>query len=78
MSQCQSISIIPAIVEVETKKPDPSVCRRLLDVISEDEYMIKESAHFIISEHQLIIVIAYTLDVVENQVVLNTEDEGCC
>ncbi|KAA6363908.1 MAG: hypothetical protein EZS28_040564, partial [Streblomastix strix] len=56
---------------------DPSVCRWLLDIISEDEHMIKESAHFILSEHQLIRVIAYTFDVVENQVVLNTEDEGC-
>ncbi|KAA6315673.1 MAG: hypothetical protein EZS28_055381, partial [Streblomastix strix] len=58
--------------------PDPSVCRWLLDIISEDEHMAKESAHFILSEHQLIRVIAYTFDVVENQVVLNTEDEGCC
>ncbi|KAA6381645.1 MAG: hypothetical protein EZS28_022829 [Streblomastix strix] len=58
--------------------PDPSVCRWLLDIISEDEHMTKESAHFILSEHQLIRVIAYTFDVVENQVVLNTEDEGCC
>ncbi|KAA6389239.1 MAG: hypothetical protein EZS28_015234 [Streblomastix strix] len=58
--------------------PDPSVCRWLLDVISEDEHMTKESAHFILSEHQLIGVIAYTFDIVENQVVLNTEDEGCC
>jgi hypothetical protein len=31
--------------------PDPSVCRWLLDIISEDEHMIKESAHFILSEH---------------------------
>ncbi|KAA6390096.1 MAG: hypothetical protein EZS28_014376, partial [Streblomastix strix] len=58
--------------------PDPSVCRRLLDIISENEHMTKESAHFILSEHQLIRVIAYTFDVVEKQVVLNTEDEGCC
>ncbi|KAA6375860.1 MAG: hypothetical protein EZS28_028613 [Streblomastix strix] len=58
--------------------PDPSVCRWLLDIISEDEHMTKESAHFILSEPQLIRVIAYTFDVVENQVVLNTEDEGCC
>ncbi|KAA6371940.1 MAG: hypothetical protein EZS28_032533 [Streblomastix strix] len=58
--------------------PDPSVCRWLLDIISEDEHMTKESAHFILSEHQLIRVIAYTFDVVENQVVFNTEDEGCC
>ncbi|KAA6384891.1 MAG: hypothetical protein EZS28_019580, partial [Streblomastix strix] len=44
----------------------------------EDEHMTKESAHYIQSEHQLIRVIAYTFDVVENQVILNTEDEGCC
>ncbi|KAA6375155.1 MAG: hypothetical protein EZS28_029319 [Streblomastix strix] len=58
--------------------PDPSVCRWLLDIISEDEHMINESAHFILNEPQLIRVIAYTFDVVENQVVLNSEDEGCC
>ncbi|KAA6384201.1 MAG: hypothetical protein EZS28_020268, partial [Streblomastix strix] len=58
--------------------PDPSVCRWKLDIISEDERMTKEQAHFILSEHQLIRVIAYTFDVVENQVILNTEDEGCC
>ncbi|KAA6369130.1 MAG: hypothetical protein EZS28_035343 [Streblomastix strix] len=58
--------------------PDPSVCRWLLDIISEDEHMVKESAHFILSEPQLIRVIAYTFDVVENQVSLNVEDEGCC
>ncbi|KAA6390830.1 MAG: hypothetical protein EZS28_013638 [Streblomastix strix] len=58
--------------------PNPSVCRWLLDIISEDEHMTKESAHFILSEHQLIRVIAYTFDVLENHVVLNTEDEGCC
>ncbi|KAA6404471.1 MAG: hypothetical protein EZS28_000022 [Streblomastix strix] len=58
--------------------PDPSVCRWLFDIISEDEHMIKESAHFMLSEHQLIRVITYTFNVVENQVVLNTEDERCC
>ncbi|KAA6359665.1 MAG: hypothetical protein EZS28_044808 [Streblomastix strix] len=58
--------------------PDQSVCRLLLDIISKDEHMTKESAHFILSEHQLIRVIAYTFDVVENQVSLNVEDEGCC
>ncbi|KAA6402671.1 MAG: hypothetical protein EZS28_001801 [Streblomastix strix] len=58
--------------------PDPLICGQLLDIISEDEYMIKESPHFILSEHQLIKVIAYTFDVVENQVVLNTEDKGRC
>ncbi|KAA6369469.1 MAG: hypothetical protein EZS28_035003, partial [Streblomastix strix] len=55
----------------EITVPDPSVCRWLLDIISEDEHMTKESAHFILSEHQLIRVIAYTFDVVESQVVLN-------
>ncbi|KAA6391202.1 MAG: hypothetical protein EZS28_013268, partial [Streblomastix strix] len=30
----------------ETLTPDPSVCRWLLDIISEDEHMVKESAHF--------------------------------
>ncbi|KAA6391230.1 MAG: hypothetical protein EZS28_013245 [Streblomastix strix] len=58
--------------------PDPSVCRWLLDIFSEDEHMTKESAHFILSEHQLIRVTAYTFDVVENQVILISEDEGCC
>ncbi|KAA6388443.1 MAG: hypothetical protein EZS28_016029, partial [Streblomastix strix] len=106
MSPKASVTIIPAIVEVdfpfekeyepdkisvqtmrskrrssifeETIISDPSVCRWLLDIISEDEHMTKESAHFILSEHQLIGVITYTFDVVESQVVLNTEDEGCC
>ncbi|KAA6396706.1 MAG: hypothetical protein EZS28_007766, partial [Streblomastix strix] len=58
--------------------PDPSICRWLLNIISEDEHMTKESAHFILSVPQLIRVVAYTFDVVENQVILNTEDEGCC
>ncbi|KAA6397879.1 MAG: hypothetical protein EZS28_006592 [Streblomastix strix] len=31
----------------ETLTPDPSVCRWLLDIISEDEHMVKESAHFV-------------------------------
>ncbi|KAA6394441.1 MAG: hypothetical protein EZS28_010028 [Streblomastix strix] len=58
--------------------PDPSVCCWLLDIVNENEHVTKESAHFILSEHQLIRVTAYTFDVVENQVLLNTEDEGCC
>ncbi|KAA6398562.1 MAG: hypothetical protein EZS28_005910 [Streblomastix strix] len=58
--------------------PDPSICRWLLDIISEDEHMTNEPAHFILSEHQLIRVIAYIFYVVENEVILNTEDEGCC
>ncbi|KAA6402020.1 MAG: hypothetical protein EZS28_002450 [Streblomastix strix] len=57
--------------------PDPSVCRWLLEIICEDEHITKESARFILSEHQLIRVIAYTFDEVENQVVLNSDDEGC-
>ncbi|KAA6355037.1 MAG: hypothetical protein EZS28_049436, partial [Streblomastix strix] len=28
--------------------PDPSVCRWILDIISEDEHMTKESAHCLI------------------------------
>ncbi|KAA6361643.1 MAG: hypothetical protein EZS28_042830 [Streblomastix strix] len=62
----------------EVLVPDPSVCRWLLDIISEDEHMTKESAHFILSETQLMRVIAFTFEVVENQVILNSEDEGCC
>ncbi|KAA6375681.1 MAG: hypothetical protein EZS28_028791 [Streblomastix strix] len=62
----------------ETLIPDPSVCRWLLDIISEDEHMIKESAHFVLSENQLIQVVAYTFDVPESQIQLNIEDEGCC
>ncbi|KAA6392035.1 MAG: hypothetical protein EZS28_012437 [Streblomastix strix] len=45
--------------------PDPSIYRWLLDIISQAEDMTKESAHFILSEPQLIRVIAYTFDVVE-------------
>ncbi|KAA6356307.1 MAG: hypothetical protein EZS28_048166, partial [Streblomastix strix] len=62
----------------ETLTPDPSVCRWLLDIISEDEHMIKESAHFVLSENQLIRVVAYTFDVPESQIQLSVEDEGCC
>ncbi|KAA6394380.1 MAG: hypothetical protein EZS28_010095 [Streblomastix strix] len=58
--------------------PYPQICRQLLEIVSEDEHMIKESAHFILSQHQLIKIIAYTFYVVENQVVLNAEDEGFC
>ncbi|KAA6386833.1 MAG: hypothetical protein EZS28_017639 [Streblomastix strix] len=47
----------------ETLTPDPSVCRWLLDIISEDEHLIKESAHFVLSENYLVRVVAYTLDV---------------
>ncbi|KAA6385880.1 MAG: hypothetical protein EZS28_018590, partial [Streblomastix strix] len=62
----------------ETLTPDPSVCRWLLDFISEDEYMVKESVHFILSENQLIRVVAYTFDVTKSQIQLSIEDEGCC
>ncbi|KAA6378218.1 MAG: hypothetical protein EZS28_026255 [Streblomastix strix] len=62
----------------ETLTPDPSVCRWLLDIISEDEHMIKESAHFVLSENQLIRVVAYTFDVPESQIQLSIENEGCC
>ncbi|KAA6358930.1 MAG: hypothetical protein EZS28_045542 [Streblomastix strix] len=33
----------------ETIYPDPTVCKWLLDIISEDEHIAKESAHFILS-----------------------------
>ncbi|KAA6352957.1 MAG: hypothetical protein EZS28_051516 [Streblomastix strix] len=62
----------------ETLTPDPSMCRLLLDIISEDEHMIKESAHFVLSENQLIRVVVYTFDVPESQSKLSVEDEGCC
>ncbi|KAA6352775.1 MAG: hypothetical protein EZS28_051698, partial [Streblomastix strix] len=56
----------------------PSVCRWLLDIISEDEHMTKESAHFILSGPQLIRVVAYTYEVPESQVEIVIEDETCC
>ncbi|KAA6361451.1 MAG: hypothetical protein EZS28_043022, partial [Streblomastix strix] len=62
----------------DTLTPDPSVCRWLLDIISEDEHMVKESAHFVFSENQLIRVVAYTFDVPESQIQLSIDDEGCC
>ncbi|KAA6353595.1 MAG: hypothetical protein EZS28_050878, partial [Streblomastix strix] len=62
----------------ETIMPDPSVCRWLLDIISEDEHMTKESAHFILSGPQLIRVVAYTYEVPESQVEIVIEDETCC
>ncbi|KAA6377019.1 MAG: hypothetical protein EZS28_027454, partial [Streblomastix strix] len=62
----------------ETLTPDPSVCRWLLDIVSEEEHMVKESAHFVLSENQLIRVVAYTFDVPESQIQLSIEDEGCC
>ncbi|KAA6377110.1 MAG: hypothetical protein EZS28_027364, partial [Streblomastix strix] len=62
----------------ETLTPDPSMCRWLFDIISEDEHMVKESAHFVLSENQLIRVVAYTFDVPESQIQLSVEDEGCC
>ncbi|KAA6358747.1 MAG: hypothetical protein EZS28_045725, partial [Streblomastix strix] len=62
----------------ETIMPDPSVCRWLLDIISEDEHMTKESAHFILSGPQLIRVVAYTYEVPESQVEIVIDDETCC
>ncbi|KAA6360202.1 MAG: hypothetical protein EZS28_044271 [Streblomastix strix] len=62
----------------ETLTPDPSVCRWLLDIISEDDHMVKESAHFVLSENQLVRVVVYTFDVPESQIQLNIEDDGCC
>ncbi|KAA6377554.1 MAG: hypothetical protein EZS28_026919 [Streblomastix strix] len=62
----------------ETIMPDPLICRLLLDVISEDEHMAKESAHFILSGLQLIRVVAYTYEVSESQVEIIVEDEICC
>ncbi|KAA6395131.1 MAG: hypothetical protein EZS28_009344 [Streblomastix strix] len=62
----------------ETLTPDSSVCRWLFDIVSEDEHMIKESAHFVLSENQLIRVVVYTFDVSESQVQQMVEDEGCC
>ncbi|KAA6399536.1 MAG: hypothetical protein EZS28_004938 [Streblomastix strix] len=62
----------------ESLTPDPSMCRCLLDIISEDEHMIKDSEHFVLSENQLIRVVAYTFDVPESQIQLSIEDEGCC
>ncbi|KAA6385598.1 MAG: hypothetical protein EZS28_018876 [Streblomastix strix] len=57
---------------------DSSVCKWLLDIISEDEHTLKESAHFILSEPQLIRVVAYTFDVNEQQVKLNEDICTCC
>ncbi|KAA6404293.1 MAG: hypothetical protein EZS28_000179 [Streblomastix strix] len=62
----------------ETITPDPTVCKWLLDIISEDEHMIKESAHFILSQPQLTRVVAYTYEVPESQVEILVEDETCC
>ncbi|KAA6372024.1 MAG: hypothetical protein EZS28_032449, partial [Streblomastix strix] len=57
---------------------DSSVCKWLLDIISEDKYMLKESAHFILSEPQLIRVVSHTFDVNEQQVQLNEDISTCC
>ncbi|KAA6384407.1 MAG: hypothetical protein EZS28_020065, partial [Streblomastix strix] len=62
----------------ETLTADPSVYRWLLDIISEEEHMTKESVHFVLSEIQLIRVVAYTFDIPESQIQLSREDEGCC
>ncbi|KAA6354854.1 MAG: hypothetical protein EZS28_049619 [Streblomastix strix] len=61
----------------ETIMPGPSVCRQLLDIISEYEHMTKKSAHFILSGPQLIRVVAYTYEVPESQVEIVIEDETC-
>ncbi|KAA6393469.1 MAG: hypothetical protein EZS28_011004 [Streblomastix strix] len=66
-----------SIIE-ETIMPDPSVCRWLLDIISEDEHMVKESAHFILSGPQLVRVVAQTYEVPQSQVEIIAEDEICC
>ncbi|KAA6378048.1 MAG: hypothetical protein EZS28_026425 [Streblomastix strix] len=65
-------------ISEDTLTADLSVCRWLLDVISEDEHMVKESVHFVLSENQLIRVVAYTFDVPESLVQLVIEDEGYC
>ncbi|KAA6400735.1 MAG: hypothetical protein EZS28_003738 [Streblomastix strix] len=57
---------------------DSSLRLWLLDIISEDENMVKGSVHFVLSENQLIRVVAYTFDVQESKVQLSMEDEGCC
>ncbi|KAA6403923.1 MAG: hypothetical protein EZS28_000561 [Streblomastix strix] len=57
----------------ETLTPDPSVCRWLMNIISEDEHMTKESAHFVLSENQLNHVVAYSFDVLESQIQLTQE-----
>ncbi|KAA6402142.1 MAG: hypothetical protein EZS28_002330 [Streblomastix strix] len=84
MSPRLSVPITPAIVEVDSpfeKEPDQFHVHQCVDgylnIISEDEHMTKESAHFKLSKSQLIRLIAYTFDVVENQIVLNIENEGC-
>ncbi|KAA6380240.1 MAG: hypothetical protein EZS28_024233 [Streblomastix strix] len=62
----------------DTLTTDLSICRWLLDVISKDDNIVKESAHFVLSENQLIQVVAYTFDVPESLVQLVIEDEGYC
>ncbi|KAA6366883.1 MAG: hypothetical protein EZS28_037591 [Streblomastix strix] len=62
----------------ETIMSDPSVCRWLLDIINEDEYIAKESASFILLGLQFVIVVAYIYKVPESQVEIIVEDESCC
>ncbi|KAA6375619.1 MAG: hypothetical protein EZS28_028854 [Streblomastix strix] len=57
----------------ETLTPDPSPCRWLLDIISEDKHMVKISIHFVLSENQLILVVDYTFDVHKSQVQLKID-----
>ncbi|KAA6401413.1 MAG: hypothetical protein EZS28_003063 [Streblomastix strix] len=58
----------------ETFTPNPSICSQLLDIISENEHMVKESAHFLLSENQLIRVVAHTFDVPETPEPYNREE----
>ncbi|KAA6370591.1 MAG: hypothetical protein EZS28_033882 [Streblomastix strix] len=62
----------------KTLTPDPSMCRWLLDIISEDEHIVKESEHFVLSENQLILIDDYTFDVPESQIQLSIQGDGCC
>ncbi|KAA6383223.1 MAG: hypothetical protein EZS28_021250 [Streblomastix strix] len=66
-----------SLIFEETLTLDSQVCRLLLDIISQDEHMVKESAHFALSENQLIRVVDYISDVSESQVQLSIDDEGC-
>ncbi|KAA6376938.1 MAG: hypothetical protein EZS28_027535 [Streblomastix strix] len=73
----------PTILEVELQfenkfEVDMVVCRLPLDIISEDEHMVKESVHFALSENYWIRVVDYTFDIPESYVQLGIEDEGCC
>ncbi|KAA6367320.1 MAG: hypothetical protein EZS28_037153 [Streblomastix strix] len=60
----------------ETLTSDLSMCRWLLDIISENDHLVKESEHFVLSENQLIRVVASTFDTPESQIQLSIEDEA--